>query len=144
MLQPDGSSGHSQLDNELRARPSLKSSASSHSFIERPHISGYMVQQRSSAKKLSRPSTAPSVTGDGSALLPSIPPSRSYSSRVSSSIPQAETDNFGNRPILNGTDTVHPMQTLLEDDVDVPTSSSFGAFVSLSGSYYLFLIQSVM
>ncbi|KAF8907335.1 hypothetical protein CPB84DRAFT_1844033 [Gymnopilus junonius] len=119
MLQPDGSFSYSRLDNERHPGPSFKPS------IERSHISGYMVQQRSSTKRLSRPSTAPSISGDGSALLPSISPSRSYSFGQASS---TGTNSFGNSPTLHGSDVVRPMQTLLEDDADVPPSSSFESY----------------
>ncbi|KAF8968010.1 hypothetical protein BDZ97DRAFT_1800465 [Flammula alnicola] len=112
MPQLDGSSSQSPIQSS--SHPALN--PSSHS--ERPHISGYMIQQRSSYRKQARPSTAPAAPREHSALLPSIPPTRAYhyaseSDRIIDSPSGAE---------YVGGDSVHPMQTVLEDDPDTPGS----------------------
>jgi hypothetical protein len=104
--------------------------APAHSFVDRNHISGYMTQQRSS-RKSTRPATAPAVSHEDQVLLPSKPlvhgnypwPSLSTSS------PESDQDN-GSNPSYKHTSSLHPMKTVLEEEIDIPGPLQLGALAS--------------
>ncbi|KDR78910.1 hypothetical protein GALMADRAFT_224162 [Galerina marginata CBS 339.88] len=124
MFQPDGSSDPPHLSHSDPTTGTPLTPSSTHSFIERPHISGYMVQQRSTSRKPARPSTAPPSARKDLGLLPSIPPGLAYSPRA----PSTSVVPFGNQADVNRKDGVRPMQTLVEDDIDSPGSLSLETF----------------
>jgi hypothetical protein len=106
MHQIDGSSSSIQLTSSTCCPP-LRTESST----DRAHITGYMIQMRSSSRKSNRPSTAPS--GD-SPLLPShIQPAISLN-------PLADV-----KPSLTSEgDASRKMQTVLEDDADISLTFS--------------------
>jgi hypothetical protein len=107
MHQIDGSSSSIQLISTTSCCPPLHTESST----DRAHITGYMIQMRSSSRRSNRPSTAPS--GDDSPLLPSL-----HIQPAISLNPLADVN-----PSLNSEgDVSRKMQTVLEDDADISLS----------------------
>lgn len=106
MHQIDGSSSSIQLISTSTCSPPLHTESST----DRAHITGYMIQMRSSSRKSNRPSTAPS--GDDSPLLPSL--------HIQPAIPL-------NPPTASEGDVSRKMQTVLEDDADSSLTFSMSA-----------------
>jgi len=91
------------------------------SSTDRAHITGYMIQKRSSSRKSNRPSTAPS--GDDWPLLPSLHTAPAISLKPLADVNPSFTSEE------TGTDVSRKMQTVLEDDSDI--SLTFGTFATL-------------
>ena len=108
MHQIDGSSSSIQ--------PACCPPLHTESSTDRAHITGYMIQKRSSARKSNRPSTAPS--GD-LPLLPSLHMERAMSLKPPSDAGPSLTSE--------GADTSRKMQTVLEDDADISLTCSMFA-----------------
>ena len=107
MHQIDGSSSSIQFTSST-CRPPLRTESST----DRAHITGYMIQMRSSSRKSNRPSTAPS--GD-SPLLPFL-----HMQPAISLNPLADV-----KPSLTSErDASRKMQTVLEDDADISLTFS--------------------
>ena len=81
------------------------------SATDRAHITGCMLQKRSSSRKSNRPSTAPS--GDDWSLLPSLHMEPAVPLK-----PLANVTSNGNRA-----DVSRKMQTVLEDDISLTFST---------------------
>ena len=107
MNQIDGSSSSIQLTSSTCCPP-----LHTESSTDRAHITGYMIQMRSSSRKLNRPSTAPS--GD-SPLLPSLLMQPAISLNPLAGVKPSST--------LEG-DSSRKMQTVLEDDADISLTYS--------------------
>ena len=120
----------SQSPLESVTRPPLQAPAHSLNFIDRNHISGYMVQQRSS-RKSTRPATAPAVSREDQALLPSKPLIHRYNPWPSSSTssPESDQDNASN-PSGKQTGSLHTMNTVLEEEIDIPGLLQLGSLAS--------------
>jgi len=118
----------SQPPLESITRSSLQAPA--HSFIDRNHISGYMIQQRSS-RKSARPATAPAVSREDQVLLPSKPLTHRYNPWPSSSTssPEQDQDN-ASEPSRKQTGSLHPMKTVLEEEIDIPVPLQLGVLAS--------------
>ena len=108
MHQIDGSSSSIQLISTSTCRPPVHTESST----DRAHITGYMIQMRSSSRKSNRPSTAPS--GDDSPLLPSL--------HIQPTMPLNR-----NPSITSEGDVSRKMQTVLEDDADISLTLSMSA-----------------
>jgi len=123
------------MSNGPQSQPPLDSAirsplqASAHSFTDRNHTSGDMIQQRSS-RKSTRPATAPAVSREGQVLLPSKPLINRYNNPWPSSSMSPEQDIASN-PSRKQTDSLHQMKTVLEEEVDIPGSLQLGLLVSL-------------
>ncbi|KAF4614071.1 hypothetical protein D9613_007880 [Agrocybe pediades] len=106
----------SDASTQLAAHPSLSPS------IDRPHLSGYMVQQRSASSKFSRPSTAPPAHHEDNILLPSTPSAISSLSRSSSAVSVSEPVLQDSHRQYNGPTSQEISQMVQEDDEEVDTS----------------------
>lgn len=118
----------SQPPLESITPPPLRTPA--HSFIDRNHISGYMIQQRSS-RKSTRPATAPAVSREDQVLLPSKPIAHRYNPWPSSSTssPESDQDNASD-PSRKQTGSLHPMKTVLEEEIDISGPLQLGVLAS--------------
>jgi hypothetical protein len=89
-----------------------------------------MIQQRSS-RKSTRPATAPAVSREDQALLPSKSLTHRYNPWPSSSTssPDPDQDNASD-PSCKKTGSLHPMKTVLEEENDIPGPLQLGALAS--------------
>ncbi|KAF8802541.1 hypothetical protein BYT27DRAFT_7341419 [Phlegmacium glaucopus] len=107
MHQIDGPSESIQPISESAFHTPLHTESST----DRAHITGYMIQKRSSSRKSNRPSTAPS--GDDWPLLPSL-----HTAPAISLKPLVDV----NPSFTSEEDVSRKMQTVLEDDTDISLS----------------------
>ena len=122
------------MSNGPSSQPPLESAtrsplqAPAHSFIDRNHISGYMIQQRSSRKSI-RPATAPAVSREDQVLLPSKPLTHRYNPWPSSSTssPESDQDNASN-PSCKQTGSLHSLKTVPEEEIDISGPLQLGVW----------------
>ena len=104
-----------QIDGPSSSIQSI--SCNTESSTDRAHITGYMIQKRSSSRKSNRPSTAPS--GDDWPLLPSL-----HIEQQAISLKPLDVVNHSFPSEGNRLDSSRKMHTVLEDDADISLTSS--------------------